>query len=99
MLKRPLLLCVLLLTAQTASALTIYKFTDANGVVSFTDRPTAGATVVKPRERIVEHLEQQVHLEIKRNRGVHSLFVRNDTYAPVEVELQLSGVKNVLGVT
>ncbi|MDB6047882.1 MAG: lytM [Pseudomonas sp.] len=99
MLKRLLLLCVLLLTAQTASALTIYKFTDANGVVSFTDRPTPGATVVKPRERIVEHLEQQVHLQIKRDKGVHSLFVRNDTFAPVEVELQLSAVKNVLGIT
>ncbi|MEA9977474.1 MULTISPECIES: peptidoglycan DD-metalloendopeptidase family protein [unclassified Pseudomonas] len=99
MLKRPLLLCVLLLTAQTASALTIYKFTDANGVVSFTDRPTAGATVVVPRERIVEHLEHQVHLETRRDKGVHSLSVRNDTYAPVEVELQLNGLKNVLGAT
>jgi murein DD-endopeptidase MepM/ murein hydrolase activator NlpD len=99
MLKHLPLLCVLLLAAQSASALTIYRFTDANGVVSFTDRPTPGAVVMKPRERIVEHLDRQVHLEVKKDKGVHSLFVRNDTYAPVEVELQLSAVKNVLGVT
>ncbi|MDB5980256.1 MAG: lytM [Pseudomonas sp.] len=99
MLKHLPLLCVLLLAAQSASALTIYRFTDANGVVSFTDRPTPGAVVMKPRERIVEHLDKQVHLEVKKAKGVHSLFVRNDTYAPVEVELQLSAVKNVLGVT
>lgn len=99
MLERCLLLCALLLTAQSSAALTIYKFTDANGVVSFTDRPTAGATVVVPRERIVEHLEKQVHLNIKKDKGVHSLFVRNDTYAPVEVELQVTALKNVLGVT
>jgi len=99
MLERLLLLCALLLTAESSAAMTIYKFTDANGVVSFTDRPTPGATVVVPRERIVEHLEQQVHLNIKKDKGIHSLFVRNDTYAPVEVELQVTALKNVLGVT
>lgn len=97
--ERLLLLCALLLTAQSVAAVTIYKFTDANGVVSFTDRPTPGAKVVVPRERIVEHLEKHVHLSIKKDKGVHSLFVRNDLYAPVEVELQVTALKNVLGVT
>ncbi|WP_397450632.1 peptidoglycan DD-metalloendopeptidase family protein [Pseudomonas sp. NA-150] len=98
MLNRLILLCALLLTAQSAAALTIYRFTDANGVVSFTDKPTPGAVVMKPRERIVENFDRQVHLEVTKKNGVHSLYVRNDTYAPVEVELQLSAMKNVLGV-
>jgi murein DD-endopeptidase MepM/ murein hydrolase activator NlpD len=99
MFQRLLTLCVLLLVAQSASALTIYKFTDAHGVVSFTDRPTKGASVVVFRDRMVEHIEKQVHLTVKKEKGVHSLFVRNDLFAPVEVELKLSGLSNVLGVT
>jgi murein DD-endopeptidase MepM/ murein hydrolase activator NlpD len=99
MFQRLLPLCVLLLAAQSASALTIYKFTDAHGVVSFTDRPTKGASVVVFRDRMVEHIEKQVHLTVKKEKGVHSLFVRNDLFAPVEVELKLSGLSNVLGVT
>ncbi|MGV8916809.1 MAG: peptidoglycan DD-metalloendopeptidase family protein [Pseudomonas sp.] len=98
MLKRLILLCALLLTAHSAVALTIYRFTDANGVVSFTDKPTRGAVVMKPREMIVENFDSQVHIEVTKKEGVHSLYVRNDTYAPVEVEMQLTGVKNVLGV-
>jgi murein DD-endopeptidase MepM/ murein hydrolase activator NlpD len=99
MFQRLLTLCALLLVAQSASALTIYKFTDAHGVVSFTDRPTKGASVVVFRDRMVEHIEKQVHLTVKKEKGVHSLFVRNDLFAPVEVELKLSGLSNVLGVT
>lgn len=99
MFQRLLTLSVLLLATQTASALTIYKFTDAHGVVSFTDRPTKGASVVVFRDRMVEHIEKQVHLTVKKEKGVHSLFVRNDLFAPVEVELKLSGLSNVLGVT
>jgi murein DD-endopeptidase MepM/ murein hydrolase activator NlpD len=98
MFQRLLTLCALLLAAQSASALTIYKFTDAHGVVSFTDRPTKGASVVVFRDRMVEHIEKQVHLTVKKQDGVHSLFVRNDLFAPVEVELKLSGLSNVLGV-
>ncbi len=99
MFQRLLPLCLLLLVAQSASALTIYKFTDAHGVVSFTDRPTKGASVVVFRDRMVEHIEKQVHLTVRKDKGVHSLFVRNDLFAPVEVELRLSGLSNVLGVT
>ena len=99
MLERLLILCALLLAAQSAGAVTIYKFTDANGVVSFTDRPTPGASVVKFRDRMVEHIERQVRLTTKKEKGVDSLYVRNDLYAPVEVELKISGVKNVLGVS
>jgi murein DD-endopeptidase MepM/ murein hydrolase activator NlpD len=93
-----LVVCALLLTAQSAGAVTIYKYTDANGVVSFTDHAVPGAAVLKLRERMVERIDQQVRLNVKKEKGTDSLYVRNDLYAPVEIELKLSGVKNVLGV-
>jgi murein DD-endopeptidase MepM/ murein hydrolase activator NlpD len=51
------------------------------------------------RDRMVERIDGQVHLSVRREKGVHSLYVRNDLYAPVEVELKLSSVTNVLGVS
>ncbi|WP_341960922.1 peptidoglycan DD-metalloendopeptidase family protein [Pseudomonas sp. RC10] len=98
MLERLLVVCALLLAAQSASAITIYRFTDANGVVSFTDQPVKGAQAMKLRERMVEHIDSQVRLNVKKAKGTDSLYVRNDLYAPVEIELKLSGVKNVVGV-
>lgn len=98
MVERLLVMCVLLLAAQSAAAVTIYRFTDANGVVSFTDQPVPGAQVMKLRERMVERLDSQVRLSVKKTKGADNLFVRNDLYAPVEIELKLSGVKNVVGV-
>ena len=98
MLERLLVVCVLALAAQSAAAVTIYRFTDANGVVSFTDQPVPGAQVMKLRERMVERIDSQVRLNVKKAKGTDSLYVRNDLYAPVEIELKLSGVKNVVGV-
>ncbi len=98
MFERLLIVCALLLAAQTAEAITIYRFVDANGVVSFSDRAVPGAQVMKLRERMVEHFDSQVRLSVKKTKGTDSLYVRNDLYAPVEVELRLSGVKNVVGV-
>lgn len=98
MLERSLILCALMLATQTAAAITIYKTTNADGVVSFSDRATPGAAVVVFRDRMVERIERQVHLDVRKAEGNDSLHVRNDLYAPVEIELRLSGLKNVLGV-
>jgi murein DD-endopeptidase MepM/ murein hydrolase activator NlpD len=38
-----------------------------------------------------------VYLDIKKQRGMDSVFVRNDLYAPVEIELSFSGLSNVSG--
>jgi hypothetical protein len=43
------------------------------------------------RDRMVEHLERQVYLDIKKQKGGDSVFVRNDLYAPVEIELSFAG--------
>jgi len=97
MLARLLFFCGLVMAASSAVAVTIYKSTDANGVVSYSDRPTKGSTVFTFRDRMVEHLERQVYLVIMKKEGVDSVYVRNDLYAPVEIELSFAGLKNVSG--
>ncbi|MFL1514647.1 peptidoglycan DD-metalloendopeptidase family protein [Pseudomonas prosekii] len=97
MLARLLFFCGLLLAAATAGAMTIYKSKDANGVVSYSDRPTKGSQVFVFRDRMVEHLERQVYLDIKKQKGADAVFVRNDLYAPVEIELSFVGLSNVKG--
>ena len=97
MLGRSILLCGLLAASGTASAVTIYKYTDANGVVTYTDKAVPGAAVFVFRDRMVEHLEEQVKLETKKHAGGETLQVRNDLYAPVEVELSVTGTQNAVG--
>ncbi|KII30466.1 MULTISPECIES: peptidoglycan DD-metalloendopeptidase family protein [Pseudomonas] len=97
MLARLLFFCGLFMAASSAVAVTIYKSTDTNGVVSYSDRPTKGSTVFTFRDRMVEHLERQVYLVIMKKEGVDSVYVRNDLYAPVEIELSFAGLKNVSG--
>ena len=97
MLARLLLLCGLLMAAAPALALTIYKSTDANGVVSYSDRPTKGSKVFTLRDRMDERLERQVYYVLMKKDGVDTVYVRNDLYAPVEIELGFSGLKNVSG--
>jgi len=70
-----------------ASATTIYKYTDAYGVTSYTDRPTHGAKVLVFADRMNERLDQQVHLDVNRQAGITTFSARNELYAPVEVEL------------
>ncbi|MGE8189240.1 peptidoglycan DD-metalloendopeptidase family protein [Pseudomonas sp. NPDC086278] len=97
MLARLLFFCGLFLASTSTVAMTIYKSKDANGVVSYSDRPTKGSQVFVFRDRMDEHLERQVYLDIKKQKGADSVFVRNDLYAPVEIELSFAGLKNVNG--
>ncbi|NBF00922.1 peptidoglycan DD-metalloendopeptidase family protein [Pseudomonas sp. Fl5BN2] len=95
---RLLFFCGLSLVATSLAAMTVYKSIDANGVVSYSDRPSPGAQEFVFRERMVEHLERQVLLDIQKHKGVDTVYVRNDLYAPVEIELGFAGLNNVSGV-
>jgi murein DD-endopeptidase MepM/ murein hydrolase activator NlpD len=97
MLGRLLVFCAALLTAGQAAALTIYKYTDSNGVVTYSDKATAGAQVFVFRDRMVERLDTQVKLETRKHDGGETLLVRNDLHAPVQIELRLSNLDNVSG--
>ncbi len=112
MLGRPLLLLCLLASATQAAALTIYKYTDANGVVTYSDQRVHGAEVFTfrpgPAVRPVvvpdmggqkpEPLPDEVRLETRRHAAGETLLVHNELHAPVQVELSLDGVENALGV-
>ena len=97
MFARLLFLCGLLLASTSAVAVTVYKSTDANGVVSYSDRPSKGANEFVFQDRMVEHLERQVYLDIKKQKGGDVVFVRNDLYAPVEIALAFISLSNVRG--
>ncbi|EJN19193.1 metalloendopeptidase-like membrane protein [Pseudomonas sp. GM78] len=97
MLARLLFFCGLFMASTAAMAMTIYKSTDVNGVVSYSDRPTTGSKVFTFQDRMDERLERQVYLVITKKDGVDSVYVRNDLYAPVEIELSFAGLKNVSG--
>ncbi|PKM07147.1 MAG: peptidase M23 [Gammaproteobacteria bacterium HGW-Gammaproteobacteria-5] len=97
MLGRILLLLGLPLLATPALDLTIYKYTDANGVVTYSDQAAAGAQVFVFRDRMVEKLDTQVKLETRKHDAGETLLVRNDLFAPVDIELKLENVENAIG--
>ncbi|MDH0497388.1 peptidoglycan DD-metalloendopeptidase family protein [Stutzerimonas stutzeri] len=97
MLGRILLLLGLPLLASPALALTIYKYTDANGVVTYSDQAAPGAQVFVFRDRMVEKLDTQVKLETRKHDAGETLLVRNDLFAPVDIELKLENVENAMG--
>ncbi len=97
MLGRILLFLGLCGLAVPAMALTIYKYTDPNGVVTYSDQAAPGAQVFVFRDRMVEQLDNQVQLETRKHAGGETLLVRNDLFAPVDIELKLEGVRNAVG--
>jgi murein DD-endopeptidase MepM/ murein hydrolase activator NlpD len=98
MLGRFLSLVLLLGASLPAAALTIYKYTDANGVVTYTDKAVAGAQVFVFRDRMVERLDLAVKLETKKHEAGETLLLHNELFAPVEVELRIQDAENVSGV-
>ena len=97
MLGRSIIFCALLLAAGQASALTIYKYVDQHGTVTYSDKAVPGAQVFVFRDRMVEKLDNLVKLETKKHDAGETLVLRNDLYAPVEVELRLERLVNVAG--
>lgn len=97
MLGRIFFLGALLLAAGQASALTIYKYVDRHGTVTYSDQAVPGAQVFVFRDRMVEKLDNLVKLETKKHDAGETLVVRNDLYAPVEIELSLNKLRNVQG--
>ncbi len=105
---RLLLLSLLLGLAAPASALTVYKHVDANGVVTYSDQAMPGARVFQfaaPPARAAQPVladldepqEYRVRLDTQRHAAGETLRVHNEMFAPVEIELSLEGVSNALG--
>lgn len=75
----------------------VYRYVDNNGVVTYTDKNMPGANVVKFNDEIVEHIENQVKLHTIKHAGGETLKIKNELYAPVEIQLSLENVDNVVG--
>lgn len=84
--------------AQPLSAATIYKYVDARGIMTYSDKPVSGAKVFRFKDDMVERFDKQVRLETRRQAGQEVLVVHNDLYAPVEVELSIKQPQNVSGL-
>lgn len=84
-------------TAQ-AGGVTVYKYTDATGVVTYSDRAVPGAAVLRLGDEVEERLESRVRLEVTRHPAGETLRVHNDLHAPVQIELALENVENATGV-
>jgi len=97
MCKKILLLTLLALLSGQSFAFTVYKYTDENGVVTYTDKAKTGAQVFVFNDRMVERLNNDVKLETKKHAVGETLLVRNDLYAPVEIELTLEKQINLAG--
>lgn len=87
----------LLATTVPALAVTVYKYVDANGVVTYSDQAVPGAAVFRFNDRMEERIDNQVRLLTRRHAAGETLVVRNDLYAPVDIELALRDVRNVSG--
>lgn len=89
---------IALLLASTATlGSTIYKYTDANGVVTYTDQRVPGARVFVFNDNMVEDNDRQVYVTTRKHAGGDTLIVKNDLYAPVEIELEITRAEHVLG--
>lgn len=81
--------------AGPSLAATIYKYRDANGVVTYSDQRTTGAQVFSLQGRKAsaqpQPRSQQKSVQLlKQRQGTHEVLVlQNDLYAPVEVRLNL----------
>jgi len=68
-------------------------------VVTYTDQAVSGAQVFVFRDRMVERLDLRVKLETKKHDAGETLLVRNELHAPVEIELKLEKLDNVVGAS
>lgn len=87
----------LLLASPAVLGSTIYKYTDANGVVTYTDQRVPGADVFVFNDNIVEDNDPKVYVTSHKHDGGETLVVKNDLYSPVEVELEVTQAEHVLG--
>ncbi|WP_150305853.1 peptidoglycan DD-metalloendopeptidase family protein [Pseudomonas saliphila] len=88
----------LLLVTPALLASTIYKFTDQNGVVTYTDQKVSGARELVFQDAMVENIEQKVYVTTRKHAGGETLIVNNELHAPVEIELSVENPRNVSGV-
>ncbi len=97
MCRKILLMAFLACISSQSFAITVYKYTDENGVVTYTDQAKKGAQVFVFNDRMVERIENEVKLETHKHAAGETLLLHNNLYAPVEIELALENQANLAG--
>lgn len=97
MFKKILLMAFLACISSQSYSFTVYKYTDENGVVTYTDQAKKGAQVFVFNDRMVERIENDVKLKTHKHAAGETLVLHNNLYAPVEIELALENQANLAG--
>lgn len=97
MYKKILTMVFLVLCSAQSYAFKVYKYTDENGVVTYTDKAKVGAQVFVFDAQTSEQIEKDVKLETRKHAAGETLLVHNNLHAPVEVELTLENQSNLAG--
>ena len=89
---------VVLLLGLSATALAsdpVYKYRGPDGLLRLGDKPVPGAQKIVFPDRMEEHLGRAVRVQRRHLGRGEALWVVNDLYAPVEVELRIEDADNV----
>lgn len=96
------LACALLISASiaaAASAQTLYRYTDENGVAVFTDRRPGGEQAFQ-QEQVERRFEKaEVRLLERSARAGVTLYAQNTYFAPVQLAFRLNPLENVSAAT
>ncbi len=94
LMARVLLLLPILCQPLLAVGKTIYKYTDENGVVHFTDRPPAQDVEVETR-RVRVDTASAIRMRTENVGGRQQQIIDNLMHGPVQIELRLTKSDNV----
>jgi murein DD-endopeptidase MepM/ murein hydrolase activator NlpD len=85
-----------LISAAPASAQKLYKYTDANGVLVYTDRPPPSGQAYDERELERRFERPEIRLFRRESEGRRVALVANNTYfAPVQLKFHLVKMANL----
>lgn len=90
----PFLLCLLLLSAP-AAAEKLYKFVDANGQITFTDKAIGAGTLQSVEQVKVEKPAERFSVQNRGSKAEPVLYAINSYFGPVEAEFTLKDVRNM----
>ena len=88
------ILC-LLLNPVSAGAEKLYKFVDASGHITFTDKPIGEGTLEKVAQVRKERPTLRFSVQNRGSKSEPALYAVNGYFGPVEAEFKLSDLKNM----
>jgi len=90
-----LFLALLLCVPGPAMAEKLYKFVDAQGHVTFTDKPVGDGTLAQVDQVRVERSASRFNVQNRGSRAEPALYAVNSYFGPVEAEFRLKDLRNM----